>query len=74
MAAGWVCDQRSGESDLNAELVNRTLNVIRDLELIYLLPIVEKARKACKIAEKLILGECLEKEEEQYLLSKADPD
>lgn len=74
LAAGWVCDQRSGGSDLNAELVNRTLNVIRDLELIYLLPIVEKARKACKIAEKLILGECLEKEEEQYLLSKADPD
>ena len=38
------------------------------------LPIVEKSRKAQQIAEKLIQGECLEQEEEQYLLSKVDPD
>lgn len=74
LAAGWICDQRNGGSNLNAELINRTLSVVRDIELTYLMSVAEKSQKARQIAEKLILGENLEQEEEQYLLSKVDPD
>ena len=74
LAAGWICDQRGFKSDMNAAKINRVLSVIRNIEITYALPIAEKSRKAKQIAEKLILGECLEKEEEQYLLSKVDPD
>lgn len=74
LAAGWICDQRGFKSDMNAAKINRVLSAIRNIEITYALPIAEKSRKAQQIAEKLILGECLEKEEEQYLLSKVDPD
>ena len=59
---------------MNAERINLALSTIRNIEITYALPIVEKSRKAQQIAEKLIQGECLEQEEEQYLLSKVDPD
>ena len=74
LAAGWICDQRGFKSDMNAAKINHVLSAIRNIEITYALPIAEKSRKAQQIAEKLILGECLEKEEEQYLLSKVDPD
>ena len=74
LATGWICDQRGFRSDMNAERINLALSTIRNIEITYALPIVEKSRKAQQIAEKLIQGECLEQEEEQYLLSKVDPD
>lgn len=74
LATGWICDQRGFRSDMNAERINQALSTIRNIEITYALPIAEKSRKAQQIAEKLILGENLEEEEEQYLLSRVDPE
>ena len=74
LAAGWICDQRISASGLNATVINSTLTAIRDIECKYFTLIAAKCKKAQTIAEKLILGEGLEQEEEQYLLSKADPE
>ena len=74
LATGWICDQRGFRSDMNAERINQALSTIRNIEITYALPIAEKSRKAQQIAEKLILGENLVEEEEQYLLSRVDPE
>lgn len=70
IALGWICDQRFNKNKLEPSILNRVYSVINSLEDIYGTAVAKKCEKSRSIALKLINGEDLCEEEEEFLLSK----
>ncbi len=72
LALGWICDQRQEESRLPASLLQEVLETVRDVGYYAKGFLEQDARKVQEVVEKLINGEHLDEEEEQFLLTKLE--
>lgn len=72
LALGWICDQRESSSELSAELIREVFETIRDVDYSYNTLIAMKQDKAKTIALKMVNGDLLNVDEEQFLLTKLE--
>lgn len=72
LALGWICDQRERTSALPAELIREVFETIRDEEFYYSVLVSMKQEKAKTIALKMVNGDILNVDEEQFLLTKLE--
>lgn len=72
LAVGWILDQSQTENQYDGSLLLDTLKVIDSIEDQYDYITVEKCGKCRGVAKKLINGEVLEIDEEEFLLSKLE--
>lgn len=72
LALGWICDQREYTSELSYDVIQEVFNTIKDVDSYYSVLIVMKQAKACEIAIKMINGDLLDMNEEQFLLTKLE--
>lgn len=72
LALGWICDQRSDSRwDIPNELLNRIYDLLDDVMWdIYDYAISEKCERPADVALKMINGDALSDEDEQFLLEK----
>ncbi|MCX4317829.1 MAG: Hsp70 family protein, partial [Lachnospiraceae bacterium] len=72
LALGWICDQRREESRLSVPLLKEVFETVRDIGYYSKSLLEQDTRKVQKVVEKLIRGESLDEEEEQFLLTKLE--
>lgn len=72
LAIGWICDQRSDTRwNIPSELLEKTYNLLDDeMWDIYDYAVSEKCEKPVDVACKMINGDVLSDEDEQFLLEK----
>lgn len=72
LALGWICDQRSDTCwDIPNELLNKVYDLLDDVMWnIYDYAISEKCERPADVALKMINGDALSDEDEQFLLEK----
>ncbi len=74
LALGCICDQRQQETKMSLKVINKALEVIRDLDSYYTVLTTMNCKKARDVVKKMINGDCLNEEEEQFLLTKLEKD
>lgn len=72
LALGCTCDQRRTKGNIELSLIYTALNTIQGIELYYPVFAVMSCSKSRSIAEKMIYGELLDKDEEEFLLTKLE--
>lgn len=72
LALGWICDQRENASELAPEIIREVYETIKDVDFFYNMLVVMKQDKAKTIAIKMVNGDLLDTEEEQFLLTKLE--
>ncbi len=72
LAIGWICDQRNGTSNINSAIITNALRILREIEYIYSPIISLRSEKSSNVAIKMINGEMLDYDEEQFLLTKME--
>lgn len=72
LALGWICDQRERSSELPADLLQEVYETIRDVDYSYSTLVAMKLDKAKTIALKMVNGDLLNVDEEQFLLTKLE--
>lgn len=72
LALGWICDQRACRSALSGNAIQKTLDTIRGIDDYYPAATVMKHANALKIVTKMVNGELLSVDEEQFLLTKLE--
>ncbi len=72
IALGCICDQRTGVSEIDVNTINKVLNVLTNLEDYCREPDLSKTMKSANIAKKMVKGESLNFDEEQFLLEKIE--
>lgn len=72
LAIGWICDQRHEENQYDGGVVLDALDVINNIDIYYDYLTVEKCNKCRGVAKKLLNGEVLLEDEEEFLLSKLE--
>lgn len=72
LALGWICDQCERSSELPAELIQDVYETIRDVDYSYSTLVAMKQDKAKTIALKMVNGDLLNVDEEQFLLMKLE--
>lgn len=75
LALGWICDRRNGsaqEEDVQAGVIADALDALAGLESFYPILVTLKCDKAKQIAVKMIQGDLLDEEEEEFLLTKLE--
>lgn len=72
LALGWICDQREGTGGLDVTVLHHALDAIRDVDVLYSVVIAMSQKKAREVAAKMIHGDLLTDEEEQFLLTKLE--
>ncbi len=72
LALGWICDQRSQPSGLGAAVLEDALAALRGVDDYYSPLIALRQRKAREVAIKMVVGERLDVEEEEFLLTKLE--
>lgn len=72
LALGCICDQRRTKRTIEHSLIYTALNTIQGIELYYPAFIVQSCSKSRNIAVKMIYGEMLDKDEEEFLLTKLE--
>lgn len=70
LAIGCICDQREYECRIEPAVITDALLAIRNIGEVYNYLIVMAQQKACEVATKMINGELLTNDEEQFLLTK----
>ena len=73
-ALGFICDQRNSSVDFSVSLINKVLHSIEaeNIGILYGYEIRAKNEKTISVVTKMINGEKLNKDEEQYLLIKLE--
>ena len=74
LALGCICDQRQQETQMRWIVINEALEVIREIDSYYTVLTTMKCEKAREVVKKMINGDCLNEEEEQFLLTKLEKD
>ncbi len=72
LALGCICDQRQMEVELSNDLILEVLGAIRNIEDYYVITTTMKCERSREVADKMINGEQLNDEEEQFLLTKLE--
>lgn len=72
LALGWICDQRYGVTKLDRSIIEEVLDVIHNINQYYINLGTINYDKLRKIAIKMINGNFLDEEEEQFLLTKLE--
>lgn len=72
LALGWICDQREKTSDLERGQITEVLAVLQNLEDYYPVLTVLKQEKPRGVATKMVNGDSLNVDEEQFLLTKLE--
>ncbi|XME04053.1 Hsp70 family protein [Lachnospiraceae bacterium C1.1] len=72
LALGWICDQRESASELSSELIHEVFETISDVGDIYNTLVAMKQDKTKAIALKMVNGDLLNVDEEQFLLTKLE--
>lgn len=72
LALGCICDQRQQETEMSFMVIQEVLQVIRDTEDYYSVLITMKCEKPREVARKMINGDSLNEDEEQFLLTKLE--
>lgn len=72
LAMGWICDQREGASEIDGSIIEDAFAAIRKMDDDYTLLTLMKQEKARAVAVKMINGERLNVDEEQFLLTKLE--
>lgn len=72
LAIANICDQRIKSVEIESEILYKALQCIREVEYNYDYIIAIKQEKAISIAEKMINGDILNKDEEEFLLTKLE--
>ena len=72
LALGWICDQREYLSEIDSNIIHNVLDTIRNLDYYYSIFITKRQEKAKGIVIKMVNGERLNVDEEQFLLTKLE--
>ena len=72
IALGCICDQRNSINDISRALLDSAINAINRVEYIYPKDFIIKSTKSVIIAKKIIYGQSLESDEEEFLLYKLE--
>lgn len=70
LALGWICDQRTANNPLDNSLLREAIDAEKVIDDVYPVLTVLGCSKARTVARKMIDGEGLNDEEEQFLLIK----
>lgn len=71
LALGWICDKRNADVwELDYTILSNVIDTLNNIEYTYDYVTVEKSEKVKIIAKKLIEGQELTDEDEQFLLEK----
>lgn len=72
IALGCICDKRKYKCDIDSSIIEEALSILEYLDLYYSDAIMYKQNKARSVAIKMINGETLSDDEEQFLLTKLE--
>ncbi len=72
LALGWICDQRQQSAQAEQSLIQEALETIGAVEDLYPVLTALKCEKARDVAVKMIQGDDLSEDEEQFLLTKLE--
>jgi molecular chaperone DnaK (HSP70) len=72
LALGWICDQREYVSEISESIIQEVFDTIRNINSYYPVLTAMKQAKVCEIATKMVNGDLLNVEEEQFLLTKIE--
>lgn len=72
LALGWICDQRIHASEIDKDIIEEALETINSIESYYSASVVMRQERAREVASKMIKGDLLDVEEEQFLLTKLE--
>lgn len=72
LALGWICDQRQQPAQAGEAVIREALEAIRDVDDLYPVLTALKCEKARDVAVKMIQGDRLSEDEEQFLLTKLE--
>lgn len=71
-ALGWICDQREYNSEISENVIHEVFDTINSIDDYYSPFIAIKQTKASEIAIKMLNGDPLNMDEEQFLLTKLE--
>ena len=72
LALGWICDQREYSSEISGSVIQEVFDTIRSVDDYYSVLTAMKQAKAREIAIKMVNGDLLNVDEEQFLLTKLE--
>lgn len=72
LALGWICDQRESISELDNCIIQEVLDNLKNIEYHYPVLAVMKQERLLEVAIKMVNGEGLNVDEEQFLLTKLE--
>lgn len=72
LALGWICDQREYISEISGGVIQEVFDTIRGIDDYYSVLTAMKQAKAREIAIKMVNGDLLNVDEEQFLLTKLE--
>lgn len=72
LALGWICDQRQQASEIEATVIQHALHTIRDVDSYYSALTMIRCEKPREVAIKMLHGDLLNADEEQFLLTKLE--
>ena len=72
LALGWICDQREQASEIEMDVIYKVLSVIRNVGDYYSPFVTMRCEKPREVAVKMVNGDLLNVDEEQFLLTKLE--
>lgn len=72
LALGWICDQREYSSEISGSVIQEVFDTIRSVDDYYSVLTAMRQAKAREIAIKMVNGDLLNVDEEQFLLTKLE--
>jgi len=72
LALGWICDHREYSSEISGSVIQEVFDTIRSVDDYYSVLTAMKQAKAREIAIKMVNGDLLNVDEEQFLLTKLE--
>ncbi len=72
LALGWICDQREQASEIETDVIYKVLSVIRNVGDYYSPFVTMRCEKPREVAVKMVNGDLLNVDEEQFLLTKLE--
>lgn len=70
LALGWICDQREYIPEMSGDVIQEVFDTIRKVDDYYSVLTAMNQAKASEIAIKMVNGDLLNVDEEQFLLTK----
>jgi hypothetical protein len=72
LAIGWICDQRTQPAQITPDIIEEALSAVTNVDVYYADLVAAKQEKAKEVAGKMINGDILNVDEEQFLLTKLE--